>query len=427
MSLPGVAQVPTGRRRRQLPARPVLENVAARVVALAALSVVTVIVARSSGPAAVGNLALLRVLPGLLGVVTACGLPGAVAYFVAGPDRDHPRLWPTIVAVMLAGAVLGAGLWLLLTPLIRAVLFRDVGLTLLAFVATTVATQLPVAVGKAALQGLEDHRGCNVTIAAEEVAFLPAYLVAAFAGLHGTALLVVALLAADVVVACGAWLRVARRLRGSSHSLGWVPDRALGRRMVGYGTRSQVGGVMTLLNLRLDFIVLGALAGPVAVGVYGVASKYAELLRLPALAVTWVAYPRAARQGASALLARVRQQLRLLLVLGVLGAAVLAALSGLILPAVYGAEFDAAVAPAVLILAGLVLEPAGALGSAFLLGTGRPGLNSAVVGAGLVVTAGLDLALIPALGVMGAAAASTAAYLTTDLFLVVLLWRAGTP
>ena len=55
--------------------------------------------------------------------------------------------------------------------------------------------------------------------------------------------------------------------------------------------RGQLGGMLTLLNLRLDFAILGALAGPAVLGVYAVASKYAELLRLPGLAVTYVLLP----------------------------------------------------------------------------------------------------------------------------------------
>ena len=46
-----------------------------------------------------------------------------------------------------------------------------------------------------------------------------------------------------------------------------------------------------------------------------------------------------------------------------------------------------------------------------------------VLGTGLVITVVLDLLLIPAHGALGAAAASTAAYLATDALLIVLLLR----
>jgi O-antigen/teichoic acid export membrane protein len=63
--------------------------------------------------------------------------------------------------------------------------------------------------------------------------------------------------------------------------------------------------------------------------------------------------------------------------------------------------------------------------TAFLSGSGRPGLGSAALGSGLLVTLVLDLALIPTFGIVGAATASTLAYLTTAGVLV-LCFRAVT-
>ena len=93
---------------------------------------------------------------------------------------------------------------------------------------------------------------------------------------------------------------MARRLHwrrlGLSRDHGWWagPAPTWPGEVVAYGMRGQVGGMITLLNLRLDFAILGAMAGPAVLGTYAVASKYAELLRLPGTALTWVTYPRLA-------------------------------------------------------------------------------------------------------------------------------------
>jgi O-antigen/teichoic acid export membrane protein len=87
-TLPGRPAV--GRRpgiRRML-----VGNVAARLVALVALALATVLVARVGGPALVGAFTLLRVLPGLAGVLASAGLPGATPYFLAGSGRTDPRV-----------------------------------------------------------------------------------------------------------------------------------------------------------------------------------------------------------------------------------------------------------------------------------------------------------------------------------------------
>jgi O-antigen/teichoic acid export membrane protein len=84
-----------------------------------------------------------------------------------------------------------------------------------------------------------------------------------------------------------------------------------------------------------------------------------------------------------------------------------------VLPLFYGRPFRDAVLPACVLLLGLAGGGVSGVISAFLSGDGRPGLNSAAIGAGLVVTVVLDLLLIPPFGVLGAAVASTVAYLTT--------------
>lgn len=485
---PGVARAG---RRRPSATRPVFGNLGARLVALASVALVTVLVARSGGAEDVGLLALMRVLPGVVGVVSACGLPGAMGFFIGGADRDHPRLWPTVHALMVLGGLLGTAVWMLFSVLIHEHLMTTTTFAIVVLTGVTVATQLPVAVGKASLQALGDTRGSNVVTAAEEAAFVPVYLLLWWAGARSGLLLVVSLLVADLVVAALAWHRLARRTRGQA--LVGRSDFALARRITAFGMRAQVGGVLSLLNLRLDVIILGALAGPAQVGVYVVASKLAELLRLPALALTWVTYPQFARRAAgsgvpaasavpapsvpapsvsapsvpaaSAAAAtsadgrlpdepvpdgthvsgrragrttaargpaatpteavaalQALPSLAKLLAMGVLLAAVVAASGFLVIPALYGDEFEAARWPAAWIALGLLAQPAAGVASGFLLGTGRPGRNSAILGAGFVVTLTLDIALIPAHGFNGAAWASAASYLVTDVLLV-RAWR----
>jgi O-antigen/teichoic acid export membrane protein len=89
-----------------------------------------------------------------------------------------------------------------------------------------------------------------------------------------------------------------------------------------------------------------------------------------------------------------------------------------VIPLLYGAAFRPAVLAAQLLCVGLVGEGLGGVVTAFLYGTGRPGLNSMAVVAGLATTVGLDLVLIPRHGLLGAAVASCAAYAVTTAALL---------
>jgi O-antigen/teichoic acid export membrane protein len=404
----------TARLARGVP--PVLTaNVAARIVALLTLTAATILVAHAGGPKLLGELTLLRVLPGLAGVLVSCGLPSAAPYFLASRKyATLPRLRSTLFALTLAGALAASACWLILSPLLHWLFFRPWHIGVVLAAAVPVFSQLWVAAGKAFLQGENDMRAANIAIGAEEAAFLPLYL-GLLPFLHGTALLMTALVGADVLVTAGIAVRLARRgfLRGWQR-----PDRRLGAEICRYGLRGQVGGMLSLINLRLDVVILGALVGPGTLGVYAVASKYAELLRLPGLAVTYVLYPRLAVRDRAAAGRDVAALMPRAFVLTVLAAIPLAAGVPL-LPLVYGAEFAGAMLPAYILLFGLIGEGVAGLVSAYLYGVGRPGANSIALSVSVVVTVGLDLALIPHYHAVGAAVASAAAYLTSSAALLV--------
>jgi O-antigen/teichoic acid export membrane protein len=389
-------------------------NVLARLGALASLTLATILVAHAGGPKLLGELALLRVLPGLVGVLVGVGLPSAIPFFLAGYRADaKPRLRMTIVGLTLAGSLAASLCWLAASPLLHRIFFRPWHIGVVLAAAVPVFSQLWVATGKSFLQGENDMRGANWAIAAEEAAFLPVY-VALLPFLKGTALLMSALVGADVVVAIGIAARLAQR--GYLHGWG-KPDLRLGWEICRYGIRGQVGGMLSLVNLRLDVAILGALAGPATLGVYAVASKYAELLRLPGLATTYVLYPRLAMRDRRYAAGQVANLLPRAFVFTALAAIPLAAAVPL-LPLIYGDAFAGAVVPAYILLFGLIGEGVTGLVSAYLYAVGRPGANSLALGGSVVVTIVLDILLIPGHHAVGAAIASAAAYLTTSGALV---------
>ncbi len=148
--------------------------------------------------------------------------------------------------------------WLALSPLLHRLFFHSWHIGVVLAAAVPVFSQLWVAAGKSFLQGENDMRGANWAIAAEEAAFLPVY-VALLPFLHGTALLMTALVGADVPGPAGIAIRLVRR----GYARGWGrPDLRLGREICLYGLRGQVGGMLSLVNLRLDVAILGALVGP---------------------------------------------------------------------------------------------------------------------------------------------------------------------
>jgi O-antigen/teichoic acid export membrane protein len=397
-----------------------LANVGARVGALVSLALATLVVARAGGPAAVGAYALLRVLPGLVGVVASLGLPGAVAYFLAGPRREDRRLPLTIAAIAVVGGTVGTLLWALASPVLQRLFFDDLSVGLVILAGVTVLAQLLVATAKSCSQGSDDLRGANIVIVNEELLFLPAYAALLLAGIHGNAAMVAGLLLADVLAFVPAWVRLYRRgfFRGATR-----PSVVVGREVSSYGFRAQVGGVIMLMNLRLDFILVQLMAGPVVLGIYAISSKFAELVKVLSLALNYVLYPQFAREGAVKAAATARRLLLKSVMVTASVAVLLAVTAPFVIPFAYGSQFAAAVGPAQILLIGLAADGAAGVLTGFLYGVGRPGLNSWAMGAGLVVTVVLDLLLIPPLGASGAAIASSVAYISSTLALLAFFWK----
>jgi O-antigen/teichoic acid export membrane protein len=404
--------------------RDLIWNATARFGALVSLAVATLVVARAGGPTAVGIYALMRVLPSLVGVMSSAGLPGSVTYFFAGDHRGDRRLPTTVLTIALAGGVGGALLWLAVSPVLQRALLSDLSTGLVAVSAVLVLTRVLVATAKSCSQGRDDLPGANRVIVTEEFMFLPVYGIVVLSGVGGLTAVMAGMILADLATLSLAWGRLIRR---GFFDAARRPSKALAREIASYGIRAQTGGVISLLNLRLDFIVLSVLTGPAVLGVYAVASKFAELVRIPGMSVTYVLYPRFAKAGPAKAAGWARKLLTRACIITGATVVPLFLTAGFLIPTMYGSQFASATLPAQIILVGLVTQGITAVGTAFLYGVGRPGLNSVAVGVGLVVTVVLDFLLIPPFHATGAAVASAVAYTVNSLVLLWFLLRLGRP
>ena len=417
----------TGSRLRRsathLTSRHALSNLGAQVAALAIASLASVLVARLNNPAVLGEYALLRVLPWLLGVVISCGLPTASAFFMAGEHAADRRLRPTISLMAVVGAGLGALTWLACAIPIHSLFFRRMPLGLVLIMAVPVVTWLWSVTAKGCCQGSGDIAGANLLIVAEELWFIPAYLgVLLLSGNRGATSVVTALIASGALYVTTGLLRLRRR----RFFKGWgLPSMRLVRKIAAFGSRGQLGNMLWLTNLRFDFVLLGALAGPAVLGIYAIASKFAELMRLVPTAINYVLYPRFARLGRTRANAEAQRLLPRAAALTLIMTPVVALITLVGLPVVYGPAYHGAVVPAEIIIIGLSVEGAAAVASAFLLGGGRPGLNSIGMGVGTAITVTLDVLLIPRYGALGGAITSAITYAVTALVLTCLARSCG--
>ena len=420
-SVRALIPAPTGNSGSKGTSKHVITNLGAQGGALACASIASLLVARVGGPTVLGYYALLRVLPWLLGVVVSCGLPTASAYFLAGDHGKDRRVRPTLAVMAVVGAALSALAWLICAVPFHNVFFKQMPLTLVVAMTIYVITSLWNVTAKACCQGTGDIAGANLLIVAEEFWFVPVYIAIRIATGQGGSTLVVA----SMLISSGLYFATAvLRLWARGFFSHWGrPSFRLAGRITAFGARGQLGNMLWLTNLRFDFVLLGALAGPAVLGVYAVASKFAELMRLVPTAVNYVLYPSFARLGRVKATAEARKVLPMVTALTVIMTPFLALFTYIAITILYGKAYHGAILPAEIIIIGLSIEGAAAVSSAYLLGLGRPGLNSVGMGVGAAITVTLDVILIPHFGAVGGAITSAVTYLITTMVLVLLSRR----
>lgn len=173
-----------------------------------------------------------------------------------------------------------------------------------------------------------------------------------------------------------------------------------------FGARSWLTTISLTANVRLDQILMAGLVSSRELGLYAVAVSVGSVTLGMIGAVSSVLFPRVA-QGDADLAARSCRVTTL--IVGVAGA-LLAVMTPVLLPPVFGGEFDDAVPMAlILLLASVPLAASTVLGSA-LVAAGNPAATMRAEMLALAATVPALILLLPQLGGRGAAMISLVAY-----------------
>jgi O-antigen/teichoic acid export membrane protein len=181
--------------------------------------------------------------------------------------------------------------------------------------------------------------------------------------------------------------------------------------LVSFGVKSHISNVSSILNERLDQVVISAVLAPAKLGLYVVAVTLTSLVSLVGSSVALVALPVLARlRSAPEQVALTRRLMCLTLGSASLIAMPMFVFTPELLALLFGQSFRAAADPArILLLAGVLLTTSRVLG-AILKALGRPLQAGYADAAALAVTAVGLAVLLPAFGLVGAAISSLLAY-----------------
>lgn len=188
------------------------------------------------------------------------------------------------------------------------------------------------------------------------------------------------------------------------------PDLALARRSLSFGLKTHLGRLLGLGNYRADQWFVGSISGSKELGLYSVAAAWADMLFYLPGVITLVQRPdlvRATREEAARRTARVFR-LALLIAGGL--TIVLILIAPLLCSVIFGSAFSGSTNQLrILALGALGISALDLLPNA-LTAQRMPIRGMWAVAVAFAVTLALDIALIPPMGGLGAALATTLAY-----------------
>ena len=363
-----------------------------------------IIIARAVGPTVRGEYAAVTAWMGVLLIVGGMGQPAALVYYVAREPLRARDYVATSRAMMLATGMVALVAGVLLAPVLGHGLPTVTTGYRIAFGALIVAF-----VGgsfTASLQARDLHRWNVVRVTQ------PAFGLIAIVVLWRLRRLTLDV--ALIVIATTMLLQLIWAYR-NCRLTGLAPGRVhldLIRPLSSYGAAQIAAVAPATLNAQLDQLVLSQTVPAADLGRYAIAVSI-SLLPMPLVtAIGNVAFPRLAGQREVTGATRQLQYLSVLASAGLAAAIMvpLAAASYWLVPLVFGAAYRGAVPLLWILTPAAVFLACGQVTSDLLRGRRQPAVAAWAEGIAAIFTVALLFALLPLVGVYGAAIASTVSY-----------------
>jgi O-antigen/teichoic acid export membrane protein len=349
------------------------------------------------------------------GVYAVAVAIGVVALTVAAMGTVYSLLrawseqWADADVLLTAVAWLSGGLGALAAVLVLAIKafgsFRAVGWPEVALVAVTMPMQLHAMLLTSLLAFVGQMRRSNVGYAAGALV-QTVIVIALYAGGALTIRWVLVAYAAGMTLQ---WLVMLAKSGAVGRHHGGFPTAVIGR-LLRVGSVMYVAQVGQLLLLRLDVFLVARYVGLEGAGVYSIAVLLAELVWLVTDSVAHSLIGRVANDDAESAVGLGLRAVQMSVLLAPAAALALLLLAPVAVPLVFGADFEGSVAPLLVLLPAAIAMAMWRAALAVATRVARPGFASLVTAGALAVNVVANLLLIPALGIKGAALASTIAY-----------------
>lgn len=394
------------------------------------------ITARVLGPAGRGTFALLHTTPDLIVSFVLLGVIQTNVCFVSNRTLPPGRALGVSARAAFLQTLAGLAAFAVMATWFRSQFFGEAGTPVVLLAAALVPLGLLQAHWSSIMSALRQFGRLALIRVLSPVLLAVLYavlLIRLGLGVGGG----VASVVVSAIVVTALMLRGIRKARGRPED--GKDDQALcdgfWKRYLSYGIKLHASALVWYLIIRIDIYMIKSFLDIESVGFYSLASSLAEKLWLVSASANTVLLPSLAAvtdpSERALLAARASRQLTILLLPFFLLGAVL---GKPLIVLLYGAEFEPAALPFVILLGSTLMQAHRSMTASFFESSDLALVNVATRVAAFALKVGLNLLLIPALLMEGAALASLAAYsfewlLGTGVFLrrTGLRWREALP
>lgn len=369
--------------------------------------------ARALGPAGRGDLLIVVLWPPFIAILAGVGLPTAYRYWIAKEPQRASALFSNAVIYTAIVGTMCIGIADLVIPYLVGERSPEV-MTLLRIYQVNIPAALFLELMRGLLEGTKRFGWAGAARAIFFGVQAFGFAVLWLANHLTVATAMITMITAQTVAMALALTAVWRQLRPR-----WQPSWAEFKTSMNYGVRDHFGNVSDFTTLRLDQLMLGAMASNVAIGLYVMAVRLSEVTTLAGGAIASALMPEVASSTGAAAEELWATSLRLTVYMQTLLLIPLWIGAPYILEFLFGESFIPATSALRWLLMAAAVWSWGSIVISGLRGFGYPGLSAVARFSAAIVTATSLLILLPRWGITGAAIASFIGY--SVMFVVALI------